>query len=268
MHRSILAIAASTALIISGQAYAQRGGGKPMSPSGSHGPSTTHGNGGATTHGNSGATTHGNSGATTHGNSGATTHGQSGSHGPTTKPSTTTHGKSGETHGASTKHADATGATKSSTANATTNTTSTSNTTSTGSTTTLTPVQQKLQKNTNLASKLQSRLPEGTDLMKASEGFKNLGQFVAAVNVSNNLGLKFTDLKTRMVDDGMSLGQAIQDVKKISNVETEVQRAETEANTMINSSTTSNTTTSTSPTTTTTKKPAKTKTKSPLTEDK
>jgi hypothetical protein len=137
-------------------------------------------------------------------------------------------------------------------------------------------VQQKLQKNTNLADKLRTRLPEGTDLLKASDGFKNLGQFVAAVNVSNNLGLKFTDLKTRMVDQGMSLGQAIQDSKKLSNsnVQTEVQRAETEANDMIKSTTTSSntTTTTSSPTTktstnttststnTTTKKTAKTRT--------
>ncbi len=51
---------------------------------------------------------------------------------------------------------------------------------------TLTPVQQKLQRNTNLANKLEGRLPRGTDLMDASEGFRNLGQFVAAVNASYN----------------------------------------------------------------------------------
>jgi hypothetical protein len=226
MHRSILAIAASTALIISGPAYAQHGhgGGKPTTS-----PSTTHGN------------------------SGATTHGQSGSHGPATKPTgggathgpSAPHGKSGETHGAG------------------------SASTKKSSTTTLTPVQQKLQKNTNLADKLKSRLPENTDLMKAAEGFSNLGQFVAAVNVSNNLGLKFTDLRTRMVDDGMSLGQAIQDVKKTSNVETEVKRAETEADAMIKSSTTSTTSSTTSTSSpTTTKKSSKTKTKSHSGEDK
>jgi hypothetical protein len=233
--RSILAIAASTALIISGPAYAQHGhgGGKPITS-----PSTTHGN------------------------SGATTHGQSGSHGPATKPTgggathgpSAPHGKSGETHGAG---------------SASTKKSSTTTDTATGSTTTLTPVQQKLQKNTNLADKLKSRLPENTDLMKAAEGFSNLGQFVAAVNVSNNLGLKFTDLRTRMVDDDMSLGQAIQDVKKTANVETEVKRAETEADAMIKSSTTSTTSSTTSTSSpTTTKKSSKTKTKSHSGEDK
>ncbi len=76
---------------------------------------------------------------------------------------------------------------------------------------TLTPVQQKLQRNTKLASKLESRLPKGTDLMTAADGFKNLGQFVAAVNASYNHDLDFTKLKTAMVDDGMSLGQAMKE---------------------------------------------------------
>jgi hypothetical protein len=78
---------------------------------------------------------------------------------------------------------------------------------------------------------------------------------VAAVNVSSNHeGVKFTDLKTRMVDQGMSLGQALQDVKKLSNTtaQTEAHRAETEADNMIKSTST-NTTSTTSNATTTTK---------------
>ena len=99
---------------------------------------------------------------------------------------------------------------------------------------TLTAVQQKLQKNTNLAAKLTSRLPAGTDLMTASAGFRNLGQFVAAVNVSNNLGLSFTDLKAKMVTGGMSLGQAIQAVRPLTASATiEAQRAEYDARGMI-----------------------------------
>jgi hypothetical protein len=106
--------------------------------------------------------------------------------------------------------------------------------TTTVATTTLTPVQQKLTKNTNLAAKLTSRLPAGTDLMAASAGFKNLGQFVAAVNVSNNLGLSFTQLKTKIVTDGMSLGQAIQAVRPLTASATiEAQRAEYDARGMI-----------------------------------
>lgn len=92
----------------------------------------------------------------------------------------------------------------------------TTTTTTTPTTTTLTPVQQKLQKNTNLASKLQARLPAGTDLMTAAAGFRNLGQFNAAVNASYNHKLSFTELKIRMVDQGMSLGQAVKEVRALS----------------------------------------------------
>jgi hypothetical protein len=238
MHRFIYPLAAAT-LMVSSPAYAQHG----------HGASPT-----PTTHGQS--TTHGSSGATTHGSSGATTHGQSGSHGGSaSSTSTTTHGSS-TTHGSGGGNPHSASGTSASTSSTTP--TNTSTTTGTGSTTTLTPVQQKLQKNTNLADKLRTRLPANTDLLAAAKGFKNLGQFVAAVNVSNNLGLNFTELKTHMVDDGMSLGQAIQKQKKTADVETEVRRAETEADTMIKSSTNSTTTPQPLPTTTSTKKTKKT----------
>lgn len=78
---------------------------------------------------------------------------------------------------------------------------------------TLSPVQQKLQRNTNLAAKLRSRLPVGTDLMTAASGFRNLGQFVSTVNASYNHSLSFEGLKQRIVYDGMSLGQAMKDMR-------------------------------------------------------
>jgi hypothetical protein len=112
-------------------------------------------------------------------------------------------------------------------------------------TTNLSPVQQKLQRNTNLADKLRSGLPAGTDLLTASADFRNLGQFVAAVNVSNNLGLKFTDLKTRMVDEHMSLGQAIQDVRGGTDGQVVALRAEQDADRLIRSTDASTTTTTT-----------------------
>jgi hypothetical protein len=49
--------------------------------------------------------------------------------------------------------------------------------------------------NKQLASKLSSLLPPGTDLQTAASGFKNLGQFVAAVHVSQNLDIPFAQLK-------------------------------------------------------------------------
>ncbi len=99
---------------------------------------------------------------------------------------------------------------------------------------TLSPVQQKLQTNTNLANKLDGRLPAGMDPVTEAAGFRNLGQFVAAVNVSNNLGIPFTQLKTSMVTDGKSLGQAIQTHRPSADFNAEARRAETDATAFIN----------------------------------
>ena len=155
---------------------------------------------------------------------GAATHGKSATDKPAAAPKTTVSTKA--TGSPKTTATKATGSPKS--------TTTTTTTTPTGTAIPLTPVQQKLQKNTNLAGKLQPRLPAGTDLNTAAAGFRNLGQFVAAVNVSNNLGLDFTTLKTAMVTDGKSLGQAIQAQKGTTvNATEQAQRAERDADTMI-----------------------------------
>lgn len=99
-------------------------------------------------------------------------------------------------------------------------------------TTALTPVQQKLERNTKLADRLQTQL-KGLDVMTAAEGFRNLGQFVAAVNVSSNHKLSFTELKTLMVDKGMSLGQALQQMRLTGDTATIAVKAETDATTLI-----------------------------------
>ena len=123
----------------------------------------------------------------------------------------------------------------------------------------LTKVQEKLQKNTKLAERLEGRLPKGADLMEAADGFKNLGQFVAAVNVSSNLRIDFEKLKTAMVDDGRSLGQAIQHVKTdVENPTLVAQRAESEAQTLIQQT---EKTTATTTTTSTTSQKTKSKDK-------
>jgi hypothetical protein len=82
-----------------------------------------------------------------------------------------------------------------------------------------------LTQNTQLASKLSGLLPAGTDLQTAASGFKNLGQFVAAVHVSNNLDIPFATLKCTELATadacpnmtvpakGSSLGQAIHTLK-------------------------------------------------------
>jgi hypothetical protein len=168
----------------------------------------------------------------------------------------------------------------------TTTGTSTTGTSTTGTTKatinfTTTPVGQKLAKNTSLSSKLQTRLEalgyKGT-VYQAAYGFKNLGQFVAATNVSRNLGVSFEQMKVsmtgfsvkpdgtvlqanmtstgiKMVDPSKviepvptkSLGQSIQTVKSGVDSTAAAQTATTQANTEIQS-----TSTSTSPTTPTT----------------
>ena len=85
----------------------------------------------------------------------------------------------------------------------------------------------QLARNTNLATKLQGILPAGTDVQKASAGFKNLGQFVAAAHVSHNLDIPFDTLKAKMTGtDAMSLGQAIHELKPTADADTETRKAE------------------------------------------
>jgi len=80
----------------------------------------------------------------------------------------------------------------------------------------------------NLAANLRPLLP-GADLNAAASGFKNLGQFVAAVHVSHNLDIPFTALKIQMVDHQQSLGRAIQTLKPAVSASVEANRAETQA---------------------------------------
>ncbi|HEX4567962.1 MAG TPA: hypothetical protein VH138_15100 [Vicinamibacterales bacterium] len=156
---------------------------------------------------------HGNSGQ--HGNSAAAHSGQTTSNGQSA--STASHGNSSP---------KSTGAP-----------TSTKTTTSSTGTTTLSPVQQKLTTQTQLANKLQTLLPSGTNVVTAAGGFRNLGQFVAAVHVSHNLGIPFSQLKTDMVTKNMSLGRSIQTLRPSVNSTQEVERAETQTKRMMESGT-------------------------------
>ena len=256
MKRFLVPIGCAVAIVLAGDAAMAQGrggpkpkvttGGAPKAGGGSHatGPKTQSPHltapGGAKTHGPSMKSSHG----------GGQTKTTAKVTGPKSKSTTTA--KASKSHSTRTAKVTEPKAKSTTTAkNAKTTTTSTPTTT----TTTLTKVQQKLQQNTKLASKLEGRLPKGTDLMEAAEGFRNLGQFVAAVNVSNNLGLDFDQLKTAMVDDGMSLGRAIQDQRTSVDATTEATRAQRDADTLIRSTES----TSTATTTTATGKPRKTK---------
>lgn len=100
-----------------------------------------------------------------------------------------------------------------------------------GQSSTQSSVSTRLSSNTKLAGKLQSLLPPGTDLQTAASGFKNLGQFVAAVHVSHNLGIPFDQLKAKMQGPPTeSLGKAIHQLKPDANAKSETKTAESEAN--------------------------------------
>jgi hypothetical protein len=72
----------------------------------------------------------------------------------------------------------------------------------------------RLSNNTNLANRLQPLLPAGETLQAAAAGFKNQGQFIAALHVSHNLNLPFDQLKAEMTgSERDSLGQAIHDLR-------------------------------------------------------
>lgn len=79
----------------------------------------------------------------------------------------------------------------------------------------------------DLESKLASLLPQGTNIQQAASGFKNLGQFVAAVHVSHNLGIPFDQLKSTMLGPpSESLGKAIHTLKPDAASKPEVKKAE------------------------------------------
>src|SRR5205807_10549721 len=91
----------------------------------------------------------------------------------------------------------------------------------------------KIMAKPQLKAKISGMLPidpttgKTMTLNNASMGFKNQGQFIAALHVSQNLGISFTDLKSHMVTPQLaagqttmqqtgSLGSAIQAVKHTS----------------------------------------------------
>ena len=186
----------------------------------------------------------------------------------TTKTTTTkgpsTKGSSSTTKGPSTQSA---GATKAKGPKSTTTTTTTAKgngsskksgstttaSTSTGSTATdpttpttttdwkpTNPVAEKLMTKPNQLAKLKAVLGDSTiDINDATAGFKNFGQLNAAVNVSQNLGIDFADLKSAMTgitiegektnEPTRSLGQAIQLYRTDVDAEAEASAATAQA---------------------------------------
>ena len=93
--------------------------------------------------------------------------------------------------------------------------------------------ESRIEQNPALKSKISSMLPAGTNLKTAASGFKNEGQFIAAVHVSKNLDIPFDQLKTKMTGSNpMSLGQAIHASKpnmSQKDADKEADKAEKEA---------------------------------------
>ena len=84
-----------------------------------------------------------------------------------------------------------------------------------------------LAQNKNLASKLSALLTKQNitlDQALAAPSFKNLGQFVSAVHISNNLHIPFMTLKTEILKDG-SLGKAIKALRPDADSKVEMKTA-------------------------------------------
>lgn len=187
---------------------------------------------------------------------------------PTSKPTTTTTTTTQTPHG--NPHAKTTTPTKSTTSSTKHSSPAGTTTTTTSPSTTLNPIAQKIASKPNLSSKLQTMLPAGMTLNQASLGFKNQGQFIAALHVSQNLGIPFADLKTAMTGinpnlppgttqpstSTMSLGQAIQKLRPSADADGATETAEHQTSTDLSRTTITPTTT-----TTTATKPKKTTTK-------
>ncbi len=91
-------------------------------------------------------------------------------------------------------------------------------------------VGELVEQNTKLSSKLQDLLPAGADVQQASQGFKNVGQFVAAAHVAHNLGIPFDQLKSRVTGpNAVSLGKAIKELNPTANAQAESRKAWREA---------------------------------------
>ena len=157
------------------------------------------------------AAAQGNSGA--HGGGAALTHGKPATVGTTSrgKSSDATHGRSGDsTHGAS---GGAKGKSGDHARGSSSDLTATAGTATAGSGTGASPIAAKIARNPQQLARITAMLPAGMTLDQAAAGFRNQGQFIAALNASKNQGVAFADLQKAMTVDGLSLGQAVRQLR-------------------------------------------------------
>src|ERR1051325_592747 len=99
-----------------------------------------------------------------------------------------------------------------------------------------TPFIDRISANAALTAKLTPLLPSGMSLADAAKGFRNQGQFIAALHAAKDQGVSFVDLKAEMTGtEHDSLGQAIHDLKPATDAKAAAKTAEHEAHTDISS---------------------------------
>ncbi len=218
-------------------AYAASGSGPQSGAAQTHAaaPHTASGSGHQTTHVS--ATTHSSHATTSHT---ATSHTAT-SHTTHHVGSTTSHNHAGSHHTTTSSQTTSHGSTATSGTHRTSHTTARTTSSRTGATTSVSPLAQKISSHPQLASEVGDLLPPNTTLNDAARGFKNQGQFIAALHVSENLGIPFADLKKDMTVKHMSLGQSIQALKPSVDSTTEAHRGEQEADEDVRSTTSSHT---------------------------
>jgi hypothetical protein len=118
-----------------------------------------------------------------------------------------------------------------------------------------TQLSERFKSDLKFQTRMENLLPDGMSLETAQSGFKNKGQFIAALHVSQNLGISFALLKEKMTgipatptttstttptttsttetnSSPMSMGKAIQELKPTlttTQVTVEVKKAEEQA---------------------------------------
>ena len=167
-----------------------------------------------------------------------TPHGNSHAAAPTTPTQTTAQGGGRQSQGGTTTHGSGqqprTGTsttTHDGDRRTTTGSTPTSTTSNTPTpSTTENRIAARISRNPQLANRLTAMLPQGMTLETACAGFRNQGQFIAALHVSRNLHISFADLQTAMTGpNAVSLGQAIHTLRPSADATSEVRRANGQA---------------------------------------
>ena len=81
---------------------------------------------------------------------------------------------------------------------------------------------------TSQSTRLAAIVPSGMSAQEACTGFRSVEECAATLHLSQNLGIPFPDLKSK-VTGGAKLGAAIHQLKPDANVKAELRKAEEQA---------------------------------------